>query len=1043
MIMDFLTDLYNIYAGFVESIYTDFFFWVLNTSISASFLVAAIIVIRLLLKKAPKAIIVALWGMVAIRLICPFSLESALSLIPSAETIPTEQFMYQEARHEDYELQIVTNPIYPEEIEYKMPGNVESNSWDSMYAYFGWLGGMGIMLVYSATSYIVIKRKVRFSAPYKDNIRLCDGIKSPFILGIFKPKIYLPSDIPDEEKEFVIAHEKAHLKRRDHWWKPLGFLLLAVHWFNPIMWAAYILLCRDIEFACDEKVIKSLGENSKKSYSEALLNCSVPRKMITACPVAFGEVGVKSRIKSVLNYKKPAFWIIILAVIACIAVAIGFMTNPVDEEKNAADNINVVNSVSELDGLSVEIINSDFSDFSPYIEIEWKNDTEKDLLFGEEHRFYREVNGEWQDCNENGSSIFHSIGYMLGSGKTFTKKYGIMHQDMSEAGRYRFVSHCSEQGSNADIEYEVWIEFEIKEGTVFPNIHQFKVTDYAYNNGSFSFVGGSVEYMEPFRLYGGMNLQKYSGFEWEDLGHMEEIPLVNDNFDDRLRNSQIWYDGLSVDKLKKENKRAWQLHASDNGYDSLYVLLEQKNGEFYLCYGYYNIEGMVDPNSDSSFIRWIYRLEQTEPTFLGSENMKRLTYGYNLAYAGYSDNSKIFTRSLNLKKMSVSSIQHLPIYKIETEEELEKFKNDFSDIFDFSQTGNGQSSFDRAIKYHDFDIFSLFVIYVTAPSLQYEFSVDSVYNVNGEFIAHVSRTAPETGDTAMMGQFITLSVSKSDIANCTSFDADLNNKFSDHMRLNIAVEAAIRDFNKDSFAGGEYQCEAFTILKSESYPAPESAKEIEQATLKLYMLTRYETYGVKNGGLELFGASSSPAILTLLQNTDGTYSQLDYYVPKKGDTSEDAKLLEELCNAYEDGDKLGEECLAEAQAYFGIGGEEIEGYPIEKLREYNTESYVFYDSVDMISPSLVLNTDEKTATFCFSAFSSYIGYGTYEIKDNRLILTSNDGFKRTYVFEIKDNCMIFKADESSKIPEYDYGADIGVRCPVPDGAVFEKTVEVG
>ena len=182
------------------------------------------------------------------------------------------------------------------------------------------------------------------------------------------------------------------------------------------------------------------------------------------------------------------------------------------------------------------------------------------------------------------------------------------------------------------------------------------------------------------------------------------------------------------------------------------------------------------------------------------------------------------------------------------------------------------------------------MIYVTAPSLSYEFGVDSVYNVNGEFIAHVSRTAPETGDTAMMGQFITLSINKSDISNCTVFDADLNNKFSDHMRLSIAIEAAIRDYNKDSFTGGEYQCEAFTVLKSESYPVHESAKEAEKARLKLYILTRYETYGVKNGKLECFGSNASPAILTLIENADGTYSSLEYYVPKKGDTSKDAKL---------------------------------------------------------------------------------------------------------------------------------------------------------
>ena len=168
--MDSWIDLYNIFAGFVEGFYTDFFFWVLNTSISASFLVAAIIILRLILKKAPKALIVALWGMVAIRLICPFSIESALSLVPSEETIPTEQFETAETRNDDYNLHIISNPIYPEEVDYKMPGTVENNSIKSIYAYFCWLGGMGVMIIYSAASYIVIKRKVRVSAPYKENI---------------------------------------------------------------------------------------------------------------------------------------------------------------------------------------------------------------------------------------------------------------------------------------------------------------------------------------------------------------------------------------------------------------------------------------------------------------------------------------------------------------------------------------------------------------------------------------------------------------------------------------------------------------------------------------------------------------------------------------------------------------------------------------------------------------------------------------------------------------------------------------------------------
>lgn len=324
---DFFQTLYNSFAAVAESVYADLFFWVINTSISASFLVGAIVILRLVLKKAPKAVFVALWGLVAIRLICPFTIESALSLIPSAETIPTEQFYYQEAMHDDYNISIVDNPVYPETVTYTT-GSVDSAGLKSVVYYLAWICGAGAMLIYAAVSYFIVRHKVKISERLRDNIRLCDGIKTPFILGIIRPYIYIPSDMNEQDADYVIAHEKAHLKRRDHWWKPFGFLLLAFHWFNPVMWIAYILLCRDIELACDEKVIRNLGDEIKKPYSEALLNCSAPKKMIAACPLAFGEVGVKQRIKSVLSYKKPAFWIIIIAVVASVAVAVCFMTNP-------------------------------------------------------------------------------------------------------------------------------------------------------------------------------------------------------------------------------------------------------------------------------------------------------------------------------------------------------------------------------------------------------------------------------------------------------------------------------------------------------------------------------------------------------------------------------------------------------------------------------------------------------------------------------------------------------------------------------------------
>lgn len=306
------------------------FLKILNMSITASWLVLAIVILRLILKKAPKAISVFMWALVGVRLICPFSFESILSLIPSAETVP-QDIIYSEdpAIHSGVPIfNSTVNPIISENLAPEVGASVNPMQIIAFVASVVWIVGIVAMVLYTVISYFRIHRKVREAVPYQENIWLCDHIDTPFILGVIRPRIYLPSNMNEQDIEYVIAHEKAHLKRHDHWWKPLGFLLLTVYWFNPILWIAYILLCKDIELACDEKVIKDMGTEIKKPYSEALINCSVPRKMISACPLAFGEVGVKGRVKSVLNYKKPAFWIIVVAVVACIALSVGFLTNP-------------------------------------------------------------------------------------------------------------------------------------------------------------------------------------------------------------------------------------------------------------------------------------------------------------------------------------------------------------------------------------------------------------------------------------------------------------------------------------------------------------------------------------------------------------------------------------------------------------------------------------------------------------------------------------------------------------------------------------------
>ena len=308
----------------------ELFLKIINMSISASWLVLAVLILRFVLKKAPKWINVLLWGIVAIRLICPFSFESTLSLIPSAETIPLNIGM-DTTPTINSGISAINNAVNPIISQSNTPmAGASVNLLQitiGIYEYI-WIFGMIALALYTAISYWRLRRKVDTAVRYKDNIFQSENVSFPFVLGIIKPRIYLPFKMNGQYLEHVVAHEQAHICRKDHWWKPLGFLLLMIHWFNPLMWLAYVLLCRDIELACDEKVIKELRNEQRGDYTQALVACSVNRRMIAACPLAFGEVSVKERVKSVMNYKKPAFWVIIISVIVCVGVAVCFLTNP-------------------------------------------------------------------------------------------------------------------------------------------------------------------------------------------------------------------------------------------------------------------------------------------------------------------------------------------------------------------------------------------------------------------------------------------------------------------------------------------------------------------------------------------------------------------------------------------------------------------------------------------------------------------------------------------------------------------------------------------
>lgn len=307
------------------------FLKLLNLSISASWLVLAVLVLRLISKRSPKWMNVLLWGIVALRLVLPFSIESALSLIPSAETVSPAVVQFAPAPTITSGVSVIDNAVNPSLSEHFAA--VPTASVNPLYVWteiagWVWLIGLGAMLLYALVSYLRLRRRVSVSLPIQDHIYLCDAISSPFILGVVKPRIYLPSGLDEVQRQNVLAHEQAHLARRDHWWKPLGFALLAVYWFNPVLWLAYTLLCRDIELACDERVIRTMDESAVKTYSTVLLACSMPRKAVITCPLAFGEVGVKERVRNALRYKKPAFWVVAASVTVCVVVAVCFLTDP-------------------------------------------------------------------------------------------------------------------------------------------------------------------------------------------------------------------------------------------------------------------------------------------------------------------------------------------------------------------------------------------------------------------------------------------------------------------------------------------------------------------------------------------------------------------------------------------------------------------------------------------------------------------------------------------------------------------------------------------
>ncbi len=406
---------------------------VINLSLSASWLILAVILLRAIFKKAPKWFPCALWAIVAIRLIVPFSFESVTSVLPSSEPIPSE-IVTMEKPQVNSGITYINDMINPV-IEKVIASPVEKrtvvntgakvahdNGIDAVdaasaerpandaavagqaaedtaksgitmqsivkIAMIVWVSGMVVILGYSLVGAWRLKRRIAASILIEEGVLACDEVKSPFIFGIFRPMIYVPSSMNAKTLSYVLAHERAHLARKDHLWKPLGFALLAVYWFNPLSWVAYILLCRDIEMACDEKVVRDMEKNRAAEYSQALLDCSVRKLSVAACPLAFGEIGVKQRVKNVLGYKKPKYVLVALLIAACGVVSGCFLTSPKKENVNAgqqaaAHTDGTASAASlakyDFDGYSVELKNASFDGSEVSVDYEVTRDEKIDL----------------------------------------------------------------------------------------------------------------------------------------------------------------------------------------------------------------------------------------------------------------------------------------------------------------------------------------------------------------------------------------------------------------------------------------------------------------------------------------------------------------------------------------------------------------------------------------------------------------------------------------------------------------------------------------
>ena len=764
------------------------FLKIVNMSISACWIVLAIILLRVVLKKAPKWINCVLWGIAGLRLVMPFSFESIFSLIPSTQTLPQEVLRYEGTQlHEPAYLDVISNPLFSDGISIELGQTVDRVQLRMVNMTFVWLIGIAVLVLYTIISYWRLSRKVNTAVLYRDNIFQSENVSSPFVLGIIKPKIYLPFNMNGQDMEHVIAHEQAHIRRKDYLWKPLGFLILTLHWFNPMVWLGYILLCRDIELACDEKVVKELNSEQRADYSEALLTCSVNRRMIAACPLAFGEVGVKDRIKSVLNYKKPAFWIIIAAVIASIAVALCFLTNPVKptDIQNGSYNLteeiyfngsysyipNFENDrieIKTVGGMHIYYFTGEvLSTGGLYEEIKLNKENFSNLFDGSTGWSKYENAGEL--LKNNKSAWYHSIPqdfdgypYILLLQKDGSLCIAFADLENGTPTRVRYIYELEYEG-NIENSYDSTVGGSEKltwsyNPSLSHTSHYTRafVFDCEYTHVDATCTGGEFWNLEAegqprdtdMRFEKGKTVYWTPGEGDGKSADKSEVTLTVYNGESKLQQHTVIFECVSRNYSVGE----YEIYLRDT---AEFVLVYSEDG--YLTF----VERSSISNVDSA------------------DSMLDVAFESTLTYAGIPQNSnKIFFSSLNREKLTISSVRHLPIHRLNTYEDFKNFKNTFSGDLTFDKSYDEVPSFNAATAKYDKDFFednSLMVIYIDATNSTHRYAMQSIEH-NGAFCVHIEETTKaEAVNYELSGWFVTVTASDELLNGCTEFDADFNN----------------------------------------------------------------------------------------------------------------------------------------------------------------------------------------------------------------------------------------------------------------------------